>query len=175
MDKCLLLTGKPRVGKSTAIKHMIQKIGPEHFGGFYTEEIRNSTDRIGFQCVSLLGGAARIASVDSESSLRVGRYGVDIDAFENIALTAARHSLETKKITVIDEIGFMQMLSASFENMIQEAISSGQYVILGTICVDSHPGIDKIKNLPGIKLYHLNEENRELTIETAANDLLKLL
>lgn len=173
MDKCFLLTGKPRVGKSTAIKRLIQQMGPEYFGGFYTEEIRNSTDRIGFQCATLNGETSRLASIESESPHRVGRYGVDIDAFENIALTAVRQSLATKKVTVMDEIGFMQMLSASFENMIHEVISSGQYVILGTICVDSHPGIDKIKNLPGIKLYHLSEENRELTIKTAASDLLE--
>jgi nucleoside-triphosphatase len=175
LETCFLLTGKPRVGKSTAIKRIIQQIGPEYFGGFYTEEIRNFTDRTGFNCVTLNGETIRIASVDSGSSLRIGRYGVDIDVFENVALKAVRLSLDTKKFTVIDEIGFMQMLSAPFEKMIHEVISSSQHIILGTICVNSHPSIDKIKKLSGIKLYHLNEENRELTTEILANDVLKFL
>ncbi|BBH20610.1 hypothetical protein Back11_19550 [Paenibacillus baekrokdamisoli] len=125
--------------------------------------------------MTLNGETIRIASVDSESSVRVGRYGVDIDAFENIALKAVRLSLDTKKITVVDEIGFMQMLSAPFEKMIHEVISSSEPIILGTICVDSHPNVDKIRKLSGVKIYHLNEENRELTTEIMANDILKLL
>ncbi|MFK7691651.1 nucleoside-triphosphatase [Paenibacillus sp. HJGM_3] len=175
METCFLLTGKPRVGKSTAIKRIIQQIGPEYFGGFYTEEIRNSTNRTGFNCITLNGETVCVASVDSESSLRVGRYGVDVDAFENIALKAVNLSLNTKKITVIDEIGFMQMLSAPFVTMIQEVIPSSKQIILGTICVDSHPSIDKIKKLSGIRLYGLSEENREFIPEQVTNDIHKFL
>lgn len=174
MVTCYLLIGKPRVGKSTAIKRIINRIGPEYFGGFYTEEVRNSTNRIGFNCVTLSGESQRIASVDSESSVRVGRYGVEVDTFENIALKAVRLSLDTKRITVIDEIGFMQMLSVPFQEMIHEVVSSSQHIILGTICVDRHPEIDKIKELTGIKLYAMNKENRDLTTEVIANEILKL-
>jgi len=170
-----LLTGKPRVGKSTAIKRIIQKVGPEYFGGFYTEEIRNYTNRTGFNCITLSGKIERIASVDSESSIRIGRYGVEIDAFESLALKAVELSLDAKKITVIDEIGFMQMLSAPFGTLIHELISSSQHFILGTICVDSHPRIDKIKALPGIRIYHLNEENREVLSEQITKDIQKFL
>jgi nucleoside-triphosphatase len=171
---CFLLTGKPRVGKSTAIKRIINRIGPENFGGFYTEEVCNSTNRIGFNCVSLSGESQRIASVDSNSVVRVGRYGVEINTFENIALKAIKESLDTKKITVIDEIGFMQMLSVPFQQMIHEVISN-QHFILGTICVDRHPEIDTIKELPGIKFYALNEENREMVTEIITSDIFKLI
>jgi nucleoside-triphosphatase len=174
LDKCFLLTGKPRVGKSTAITRIINRIGPENFGGFYTEEVRNSTNRIGFNCVTLCGESQRIASVESKSSLRVGRYGVEIDTFESIALKAVRQSLNTKKIIVIDEIGFMQMLSIPFQELIHEIVSSSQHIILGTICLDRHPQIDKIKELPGIKLYMMHEENRDLTTEVIVNDILYL-
>jgi nucleoside-triphosphatase len=174
LNTCFLLTGKPRVGKSTAIKRIINRIGSDYFGGFYTEEVRNSTNRIGFNCVTLSGESQCIASVDSESVLRVGRYGVEINTFENIALKAVRLSLDTKRITVIDEIGFMQMLSVPFQEMIHEVVSSSQHNILGTICVDTHPEIDKIKELTGIKLYAMNEENRNLTTEVMTNDILRL-
>ncbi|WP_424765939.1 nucleoside-triphosphatase [Paenibacillus sp. sgz302251] len=65
--------------------------------------MRKSTNRTGFNCITLKGETVCIASVNSESSVRVGRYGVDIDAFENIALKAVKLSLYTKKITVIDK------------------------------------------------------------------------
>lgn len=175
METCFLLTGKPRVGKSTAIVQLINRIGAEHVGGFYTEEIRSETDRIGFNCVTLDGVSKRIASVDSTSSIRIGRYGVELEAFENLALTSIRHSLKTKKVTVIDEIGYMQMLSVPFRKMVYDMVSSSQHLIIGTICLDSHSEIDKIKELPGIKLYVMNEENRELTTEALANDLFRVL
>jgi nucleoside-triphosphatase len=40
--------------------------------------------------------------------------------------------------------------------------------------VDRHPEIDKIKELTGIKLYPMNEENRDMTTEVLVNDILKL-
>jgi nucleoside-triphosphatase len=169
---CFLLTGKPRVGKSTAITRIINRIGLEKFGGFYTEEVRDSTNRIGFNCVSLNGESQRIASVDSDSVIRVGRYGVEVTTFENIALKAIRESLDTNKITVIDEIGFMQMLSNPFQR--NHEMISNQHYILGTICVDSHPEIDAIKELPGIKIYLLNEENREEVTEQIALDICQI-
>jgi nucleoside-triphosphatase len=174
MNKCFLLTGKPRIGKSTAIKRIIHRIGTEYFGGFYTEEIRNFANRTGFNCVTLSGESVCFASIDSSSTLRVGRYGIDIDAFENIALQAVRQSLSTKRITVIDEIGFMQMLSFPFREMIHEIFARQQHTILGAICLDSHPVIDQIKELHGVKLYYLNEECRESIIEEVANDVIML-
>ncbi|WP_079912749.1 nucleoside-triphosphatase [Paenibacillus sp. 32352] len=162
-------------GKINSYKTNHSKSGSGIFWWFYTEEIHNLTNRTGFNCVTLNGENACIANVDSESSIRIGRYGVDVEAFENVALKAVKLSLETKRITVIDEIGFMQMLSAPFEKMIHEVISSSQHIIIGTICADSHPSINKIKKLSGIKLYHLNEENRELITKTVANDILKFL
>jgi nucleoside-triphosphatase len=68
----------------------------------------------------------------------------------------------------------MQMLSIPFQQMIHEVISN-QHFILGTICVDRHPEIDTIKELPGIKFYALNEENRELVTEIVTSDVLKLI
>ncbi|TVY09229.1 nucleoside-triphosphatase [Paenibacillus cremeus] len=175
MATCFLLTGKPRVGKSTAIKRIIDQVGTEYFGGFYTEEIRDLTNRTGFNCVTLSGESVRMASVDSTSPLRVGRYGVDIEAFESIALEAVKQSLAAKRVTVIDEIGFMQMLSIPFQEMIYDAISSSQHLILGTICVDSHPAMDKIKGMYAIQLYEMKEENREAIVEVLAKDINKLL
>jgi len=36
----ILLTAPPRTGKSTAIRKIVNMLGREKCGGFYTEEIR---------------------------------------------------------------------------------------------------------------------------------------
>lgn len=50
----LLLTALPRTGKSTAIKKIVNMLGPNNCGGFYTEEIRENDDRVGFRIKLLM-------------------------------------------------------------------------------------------------------------------------
>ncbi|QHW32822.1 hypothetical protein GZH47_19750 [Paenibacillus rhizovicinus] len=175
-NNLLLLTGKPRTGKSTAIQAIARRLGSGQCGGFYTEEIRNEEGRTGFRCVTVSGGSRTIASVDSASPMRVGRYGVELEAFEGIAIPAIRESLRTKAITVIDEIGFMQMLSIPFQELLAEiaAGTGGPHIILGTVCVDSHPVIDRIKAAAGVRLYELTVENREAVREAYWRDIADL-
>jgi len=175
VNNVFLLTGKPRMGKTTMIKKLIHEIGSDRCGGFYTEDIRESNDRIGFRCVTLEGESLEFANVNSTSSVRVGRYGIDIESFENFAVKSITSSLQSKKITVIDEIGFMQMLSSSFQELIHGIIAEDRYIILGTIPLDSHPAIDPIKKRKGIKLIDLNEDNRDVIQEVIVSEILEVL
>jgi nucleoside-triphosphatase len=175
MDTCFLLTGKARMGKTTSIKNIINRVGYDNFGGFYTEEVRDTANRVGFNCVSLSGESQQIADVNSTSSVRVGRYGVEVQSFEKFALPEIRQSLYTKRVTVVDEIGFMQMLSLSFQKLIEDIILSGEHIILGTICLHTHPWIDKIKQLPGLKIYGINEDNRDRITEVVACEIVNII
>lgn len=169
-----LLTGKPRMGKTTMIKKLINGIGLENCGGFYTEEITNLNDRIGFRCVSITGESVEIANVESTSKTRVGRYGINVEQFEEFAVRILQNDLHSKKILVIDEIGFMQMLSKPFQKIVQQIITDEKLVI-GTIPLDSHPEIDKIKCLKEVKITSLNELNRDRILEPLKKDILKAL
>lgn len=51
----ILITAKPRMGKSAAIKNIINKVGINNCIGFYTEEIKENGERVGFQAVTLSG------------------------------------------------------------------------------------------------------------------------
>lgn len=170
----LLLTGKPRMGKTTLIKKLIHLVGPDLCGGFYTEEITNAGDRIGFRCVAVDGESVEIANVESPSHIRIGRYGVDVEKFEDFAIHKLREALSSKKIIVIDEMGFMQMLSASFQSMVHEIISDRR-IVLGTIPVESHPEIDIIKYRKEVGIISLNEFNRDRMPELLIKDILKAL
>lgn len=173
--RVFLLTGKPRVGKSTLIKKLINEIGSETWGGFYTEEITNSiNERIGFRCVSVDGESVEIAHVESPSQTRIGRYGIDIEKFEKFALRVLQEAMTFKKIIVIDEIGFLQMLSLSFQRKVQEIIYDNR-IVLGTVPLDSHPGIDKIKYNKEVQLVSINESTRDMITELLVKDILKAL
>ncbi|WP_036709486.1 nucleoside-triphosphatase [Paenibacillus pinihumi] len=169
-----LLTGEPRIGKSTMIKNLIYDIGSNHFVGFYTEEIPGASDRAGFRCVSIQGEGVELAHVDSTSTTRIGRYGVHIEAFETFALKALQSAVGSRKIIVIDEIGFMQMLSDSFQKKVQEIIA-GHNVVVGTVPLNSHPAIDKLKHSQKVKLIEIDAFNRDRMSEILVTDILNLI
>ncbi|MFD0712987.1 nucleoside-triphosphatase [Paenibacillus sp. GCM10027626] len=157
------------------MKNLVKQIASDLCGGFYTEEIRDLNDRIGFKCVSVDGESQVIAHVDSPSLIRVGRYGVDIESFEKFAILLIEASLISKKVIVVDEIGFMQMLPAPFRKLINRILSENNRIVLGTIPVDSHPEIDKIRENTGVKIFSINEDNRDLIGEEMANTILAIL
>jgi nucleoside-triphosphatase len=105
--------------------------------GFYTEEIRDKFDRVGFDCVSLDGRRKRIADINLHSDIRMGRYGIDIEAFEDFALQAISNSSSSDKIIIIDEIGPIQLLSTKFKQEINN-ILTGSNCVIGTIFYNKH-------------------------------------
>src|SRR5215831_11690508 len=82
-----LLTGRPQVGKSSAIKKIVNTVGMESCGGFYTEEIRVQGTRMGFCLVTLDGREGIMAYKGLASPLRIGGYGVDITCLNTLGVT----------------------------------------------------------------------------------------
>jgi len=83
----ILITGKPNVGKTTIIQKVLKEL-PVTYGGFYTEEIRERGARVGFRLRTTDGVEGILAHVRSESPHRVGKYGVEVSSFEDIAVPA---------------------------------------------------------------------------------------
>lgn len=95
----LFLTGPPGVGKTTMVMRLLQKLSLDlssgvDVAGFYTEEVRDgSGQRCGFDVVRVGGGPAdapprsALARV-GQTPPRVGKYSIDVSAFEAFALPA---------------------------------------------------------------------------------------
>jgi len=152
-----LLTGRPGTGKTILVKEVLDSTSIK-CGGFYTEEIRTGSSRQGFRIVTLDGQSAILAHVDSPSPHRVGKYGVYINNFNRVGVTALRQATQGNSLIVIDEIGKMELLSEEFQQAVTQAMSSN-IKILGTIMSGYHPFAVKIKNLPGVKTLQVTENN----------------
>lgn len=174
MRNIILFSGEPRIGKTTIIKKIIQMVGECNCIGFYTEEVRNDFDRIGFDCVSLDGKRQRIADVNLQGDIRIGRYGINVKAFEEFALQTISNYSNRNKIIIIDEIGPIQLLSTKFKQEIGN-ILSGNNCVIGTIFYDKHPDIDVIKKLPGIKVYLITSENKNTILENIFHNIQGLI
>ena len=151
-----LLTGKPNTGKSTAIKTLIELLGPSRCDGFYTQEILSDKDRIGFKTITLSGNEFVFAHIDFPKTFAIEEFGVDIDAFEKIALQALNSD---KKYLIIDEIGPMQLFSSSFQEFLGKLSDSDKKVI-ATICKEDNEFTALLKERNKDHLFELTMENR---------------
>ncbi|HCC06641.1 MAG TPA: hypothetical protein DEP72_00550 [Clostridiales bacterium] len=170
MSLKIFITGKPGVGKTTCLLKIIEKIGREKCVGFYTEEIRENGERVGFDCTTLDDTRCRMSDVKFDTDSRVGRYGVDIESFNNVIVPYFKKEIDNDKIFVIDEIGPMELMSDQFLSIVGDIIKSDK-TIFGIIFQNEHEKVDLIKEMEGIKILTLTEENRDVICEQIYNEL----
>ena len=161
MAQSYLLTGHPRVGKTTAIKKIIDGLGRKSCGGFYTEELRAADERYGFQKETMDGISGRLADVAyTHASHRVGKYGVDLTFLEKFAIPSLSHAVMFSLFIVIDKIGPMQLCSPLFKPAVERVLKS-PVPLIATIQAEPDPWVDEIKRRHNVILYTLTEENRD--------------
>lgn len=160
MGPNLMLTGPPGVGKTTLVHRVLEGLPPEAVCGFVTRELRRGGRRVGFAVETLAGESAVLAHVDTRSQHRVGRYQVDLVAFEAIALPAIDPARVTVPLIVIDEVGKMECFSDRFRELVVAALSSDR-AVLATIALRGNRFIESLKNRPEVTLLHITQHNRD--------------
>ncbi|TAL20190.1 NTPase [Patescibacteria group bacterium] len=170
--KNLLVTGEPRIGKSTLIESVIGEF-ESGVGGFITREFRKNDERQGFEIITLDGQKAVLADKDFVSDVKVGKYGVNVENLERTGIPAIERALREKEIVVIDEIGNMEIVSEKFRGAVEKSLQSDRSV-LATIHARSHPFTDAIKERADVQIFELTERNRE-RVKKEIIDLVKSL
>jgi nucleoside-triphosphatase len=156
----LLLEARPGAGKTTAFRRLadLLRASGDAVAGFTTEELREGGRRVGFAVESIDGERQTLAHVDLPGPPRVGRYGVDLEAFERVAMP----SLEAPRggVVLIDELGKMEFASERFRDAVAKLI--GRPVALAaTVQAARHPFTDALKRRPEVELIRLTASNRD--------------
>ena len=158
MEKNIIITGLPGVGKTTLIKGILHEIRSLNPIGFYTEEIREKGIRTGFSLINVTGEKSILAAENIPSRFRVGKYGVDLVNFENF-LGNIPFRDPASRIIIIDEIGKMECFSKLFTDLVMELLSSNKLVI-ATVALKGTGLIDQVKSRTDIELIEITTNNR---------------
>ena len=160
MKKNLIVTGLPGTGKTTLIRKVLERLPPGMTAsGFYTAEIRESGERVGFAVSTLDGQNGLLAHVRFGGRARVGRYGVDVERFEGLVLPlieAGRAGLY-----VVDEIGKMESFSRAFCDKVRALLDS-RAPVLGTVALKGGGFIAEVKARDDVALFEVTVKNRDV-------------
>jgi nucleoside-triphosphatase len=170
-----LLTGRPGIGKTTVIQKTLALLGDRPVGGFYTREVREQGQRVGFELVTLDGTIATLATTRSHNFAQAqpfGRYTVNLAAIDGVGVPALRRAWQASGIVVIDEIGPMEILSRPFQEIVWQIVNSEAW-LLATIVQRPEPFADRVKQRPNVRLIEVVTANRETLPERLAAELTR--
>jgi nucleoside-triphosphatase len=157
----LLLEGRPGIGKTTVARRLLDLLRQAGVpvGGFITRELRAGGRREGFIVQAASGVEEVLAHVGLPGPPRVGRYGVDLAAFERVALPAIR-TAGTGGVVVVDELGKMELASAPFRDAFVKLL--GQDVaVVATVHLARHRLTDALKRRPDVHVIRVTEASRD--------------
>jgi nucleoside-triphosphatase THEP1 len=160
--KNILFTGTPGCGKTTLIEKIVRRM-KRPCTGFFTREIREMGRRAGFSINTLDGKQGVLAHQDIKSRGRVGRYGVNLEDIDRIAVPSMVPASE-HVIVVIDEIGKMECYSRLFEDTLIRVLDS-RNPVLGSIALEGNSFIEGIKKRKDIQLIRVSGNNRDTLFE----------
>jgi nucleoside-triphosphatase len=157
----VLLEGRPGSGKTTAVARLADLLRQRGVavGGFVTHEVREHGRRIGFEIETLEGRRATLAHTAFRGPPRVGRYGVDLDAFERVALPALEE-LPRRGVVLIDELGKMELASESFRAAVS-ALFDAPVTVVASVHVFKDPLTDALKRRGDVERMRVTHSTRD--------------
>jgi nucleoside-triphosphatase len=167
----VLIEARPGAGKTTAagrLAELLREAGVP-LSGFLTRELRERGRRVGFEIETLDGERGLLAHVDLKGPPRVGRYGVDVEAFERLALPALDPPGD-ESVVLIDELGKMELASERFAGAVR-ALFERPVPIVATVHTARHPFTDALKRRPDVSTIRLTARNRNRLPREVADDL----
>jgi len=125
--------------------------------------MRQGGKRVGFSIITMDGKESVLAHQDTKSRFRVGKYGVNLDHIDQIAVPSMVPA-KADEIVVIDEIGKMECFSFLFRQTLLNVLNSDNSV-LGSIALKGDKFIQNIRERADVLLIHITENNRDELVD----------
>lgn len=168
-------------GKTTAVKKLVDFLQShgKRCQGFYTDEVRENGERIGFDVITVPDGKRGILARKSpkfKSQFKTGRYFVDVESFEKLAIPSLTVLPEgdnpQETIFVLDEIGRMELHSTVFAEHVRNMMASTtgtNFHLVGAITAPRYghrvPFCDQVTATSGVEVHNLTKKTRDDVVE----------
>lgn len=156
----LFLTGEVRIGKSTILKNVLEKVNVS-IGGYITE--RNTQDYIKtFTAKSLYDGIGEhiIANVNTKDKSKE----IFIDSFETGLTSVLNNSFKNRDLIVLDELGFMENDLDTFTSKVYELLDS-EKPVFGVLKDFDCEFLNNIKNREDVIILKITKQNRDTILD----------
>jgi nucleoside-triphosphatase len=101
----------------------------------------------------------------------MGRYGVDLAAFERVARSALRIPRTDGVVVVVDELGKMELASAAFRDAVMELLDR-DVAVVGTVHQARHRFTEALRRRPNIRVVRVTEATRDALPEQLMDRLV---
>jgi nucleoside-triphosphatase THEP1 len=161
--KNIMISGMPGVGKTSLLKAILSQLSLSA-GGFISEEIREGRERVGFSLKTLDGRAGILAHKNIPTPHRFGKYYINLQDIEKIAVQSIEEAISQKELIVIDEIGKMELLSSLFRQAVLRALDCPKPLI-ATLHRGDDPFLKSIRERDDTFVFWLTQQNRKEIFE----------
>jgi nucleoside-triphosphatase len=171
MGAKVLVEGRPGSGKTTVVARLADLLAQRGVDvcGFVTHELRERGRRVGFEVETVDGKRATLAHHGFAGPPRVGRYGVDLDAFEHIAVPSLTDP-PPHSVVLIDELGKMELASELFRKAVS-LLFDADVGLVATVHVFRDPFTDRLKRRRDVERIRITRETRDALPERLADQL----
>lgn len=155
----LFLTGDAGVGKTTAVRRIVERLqATVPMTGFLTEELMEEGRRRGFVGKTLDGETFLLADRATKGAFRVGPYGVVLEGLESVGLAALVPRADTR-LVVLDEVGKMECFSAAFRERVEELLA-GPLPLVATVASHGVGFVKRVRQDPRVTLLRFERQSR---------------
>ncbi|MFW9794438.1 MAG: NTPase [Candidatus Thorarchaeota archaeon] len=159
MKSNILLTGRPGIGKTTAIRRIMEKLETRVAMGFLSYESREKGKRVGFAIETLSGKKGTLAHVNFKTGYRVGKYQVSVEDIDAVIIPELETARESENLIIIDEIAKMELYSQLFAPEVRKCLDTGR--VIGTIQDRRGPFLDEVRQRNDVRILELTQHNRD--------------
>ena len=159
------ITGLPGSGKTQTLLRIIQLLEQEGVvvGGMVTEPIVEKQRRTGFQIVNWLTKEKIVFAHEGlKSRVKSGRYGVSVDALEEVGTKALADARESADVIVIDEVGKMEVESDVFTKAIMDTLDANKSIVMTLHKKSRNPLLQDIRRRDELRLLEVTPVNKNL-------------
>ncbi len=154
----ILLTGPVQIGKSTVIDRALTRL-PLTVGGIRTRRVPAGGDRSTYVLEDVMTGmTVEFARGDA------GGVTVDVNVFETTGVEAVRRSMEEAELTLLDELGRMELDAKRFQRTVFTVLE-GPRGVLGVVKAERNPFLDAVRRAATVEVFEVRRENRDRLVD----------